>query len=511
MSGHRNFLSLLASPPAESVVVGPVILVSGQSHHHSASRTGHLVQMGWSYSLLLRGDCLSAVTVAWGESLPQTGRGPALRALIIKAGNSTIFWAVVGAELDFLALYLSLLVPWLAEGLVAVVIVAVYSCYVIPLDWEYQIISLALVGGAVDSWRFDHPEKKRLRSLIWMVKVLVLSWPYIVYTHVFKLVINTVPQWYQAIITLRQSFICWSKLTVLANESYSVGAAAKSAAGIETPRTTLEPTHAPIAWFFVGTRPPFTWVLFAYPAIGILCVMVARAGQPSGWSVSKVADSLNPARATTMRLRPQVGSDNLSTLEAAIMATVPTPVTPEIRLVNGQAVTTSLALANYFNKRHDDVIRKIRTLDCSLEFNARNFAAVEYTDTKGEKRIAYQLTRDGFFFVAMGFTGRRAAEFKERYIAAFNAMERQGHARYLAAPDANALAHSVSEARDFYQMIRMHWESEIYPSLKAVKSPLAYELYDRFEWMSYLLIAIAHQVESHQTAQVVQGGQHEKA
>ena len=40
------------------------------------------------------------------------------------------------------------------------------------------------------------------------------------------------------------------------------------------------------------------------------------------------------------------------------MATVPTPVTPEIRLVNGQAVTTSLALANYFNKRHDDVIRK---------------------------------------------------------------------------------------------------------------------------------------------------------
>lgn len=193
------------------------------------------------------------------------------------------------------------------------------------------------------------------------------------------------------------------------------------------------------------------------------------------------------------------------------MATVPTPVTPEIRLVNGQAVTTSLALANYFNKRHDDVIRKIRSLDCSLEFVARNFTAISYTDELSRKKPCYQLTRDGFFFVAMGFTGRRAAEFKERYIAAFNAMERQGHACYLAAPDANVLAHSVSEARDFYQMIRMHWESEIYPSLKAVKSPLAYELYDRFEWMSYLLIAIAHQVESHQTAQVVQGGLHEKA
>ncbi|MGB6188921.1 MAG: Rha family transcriptional regulator [Aeromonas molluscorum] len=305
-------------------------------------------------------------------------------------------------------------------------------------------------------------------------------------------------------------------LDVVRPQGYAVGAAAKSAAGIETPRTTLEPTHAPIAWFFVGTRPPFTWVLFAYPAIGILCVMVARAGQPSGWSVSKVADSLNPARATTMRLRPQVGSDNLSTLEAAIMATVPTPVTPEIRLVNGQAVTTSLALANYFNKRHDNVIAKIHSLDCSPEFRLLNFKETVYDrgNPSGGASIptpCYQLTRDGFCFIAMGFTGRRAAEFKERYIAAFNAMERQGHARYLAAPDANVLAHSVSEARDFYQMIRMHWESEIYPSLKAVQSPLAYELYDRFEWMSYLLIAIAHQVESHQTAQVVQGGQHEKA
>ncbi|MFQ2027284.1 Rha family transcriptional regulator [Aeromonas veronii] len=300
-------------------------------------------------------------------------------------------------------------------------------------------------------------------------------------------------------------------LDVVRPQGYAVGAAAKSAAGICTPKQTVEPTHA-LAWFFVGARSPFTWVLLAYPAIGIYSVMVARAGQPSGWPVlSMVAGSANPVRATTMRFAPQVGSDNLSTIEAAIMATVPTPVTPEIRLVNGQAVTTSLALANYFNKRHDDVIRKIRSLDCSLEFVARNFTAISYTDELSRKKPCYQLTRDGFFFVAMGFTGRRAAEFKERYIAAFNAMERQGHACYLAAPDANVLAHSVSEARDFYQMIRMHWESEIYPSLKAVKSPLAYELYDRFEWMSYLLIAIAHQVESHQTAQVVQGGLHEKA
>ncbi len=193
------------------------------------------------------------------------------------------------------------------------------------------------------------------------------------------------------------------------------------------------------------------------------------------------------------------------------MATVPTPVTPVIQVIDGQAVTTSLDLAAYFGKQHKNVIAKIETLECSPEFTELNFKLSTYTDPTGRECPCYLLTRDGFCFIAMGFTGRRASEFKERYIAAFNAMERQGHARYLAAPDANALAHSVSEARAFYKMIRMHWESEIYPSLKAVKSPLAYELYDRFEWMSYLLIAIAHQVESHQTAQVVQGGQHEKA
>lgn len=310
---------------------------------------------------------------------------------------------------------------------------------------------------------------------------------------------------------LRAFTLVACELTLLANESYSVGAAAKSAAGICTPSSHLELTHA-LAWFFVSNRPPFFGVLFAYPAIGILSVMVARAGQPSGWPVSSgCAGSANPVRATTMRFAPLVGSDNLSHPEAAIMATVPTPVTPVIQVIDGQAVTTSLDLAAYFGKQHKNVTAKIETLECSPEFTELNFKLSTYTDPTGRECPCYLLTRDGFCFIAMGFTGRRASEFKERYIAAFNAMERQGHARYLAAPDANALAHSVSEARAFYKMIRMHWESEIYPSLKAVKSPLAYELYDRFEWMSYLLIAIAHQVESHQTAQVVQGGQHEKA
>ncbi|WP_434801549.1 Rha family transcriptional regulator [Serratia symbiotica] len=47
----------------------------------------------------------------------------------------------------------------------------------------------------------------------------------------------------------------------------------------------------------------------------------------------------------------------------------------------------------------------------------------EYTDAIGRKLPCYQITRDGFAFLTMGFTGQRAAQFKEAYITAFNQME----------------------------------------------------------------------------------------
>ncbi|WP_249411562.1 Rha family transcriptional regulator [Marinomonas sp. A3A] len=39
----------------------------------------------------------------------------------------------------------------------------------------------------------------------------------------------------------------------------------------------------------------------------------------------------------------------------------------------------------------------------------------------------YRITRDGFVFLAMGFTGTKAAQFKEAYINALNQMEKQLH------------------------------------------------------------------------------------
>lgn len=96
-----------------------------------------------------------------------------------------------------------------------------------------------------------------------------------------------------------------------------------------------------------------------------------------------------------------------------------------VAVYDGQPCTTSLKIAEVFGKAHRSVLGIIRNLEIPDDFNRHNFVLVEYTDAKGEKRPAYQITRDGFTLLAMGFTGKKAMEFKIAYIQAFNAMERQ--------------------------------------------------------------------------------------
>ena len=95
---------------------------------------------------------------------------------------------------------------------------------------------------------------------------------------------------------------------------------------------------------------------------------------------------------------------------------------------SGNPVTTSKLVAEKFNKNHYDVLKAIRNLDCSEDFQKRNFAVLLETrklPNGGVKEYPYYImTRDGFSFLAMGFTGKKAAEFKEDFIDAFNYMER---------------------------------------------------------------------------------------
>ncbi|EHW7203577.1 TPA: peptidase [Escherichia coli] len=208
-------------------------------------------------------------------------------------------------------------------------------------------------------------------------------------------------------------------------------------------------------------------------------IMVGRTGPTSVGPGSVVSGNANPVRLTTSVIGVPCGefSKKLTT-GAVTMTTLPTLSQPEIAIVDGQAVTSSLAVADFFSKRHDDVLKKIRILDCSPEFCARNFAEtsilVRQPNGGTRKLPCYQITRDGFAFLAMGFTGKRAAQFKEAYINAFNQMEKQ-----LSKPSVPSdVAHNASVLCSYISSIHQVWLQQLYPMLAKAESPLAVSLYD---------------------------------
>ncbi|EFM2190370.1 TPA: Rha family transcriptional regulator [Escherichia coli] len=216
-------------------------------------------------------------------------------------------------------------------------------------------------------------------------------------------------------------------------------------------------------------------------------IMVGRTGPTSVGPGSVVSGNANPVRLTTSVIGVPCGefSKKLTT-GAVTMTTLPTLSQPEIAIVDGQAVTSSLAVADFFSKRHDDVLKKIRILDCSPEFCARNFAEtsilVRQPNGGTRKLPCYQITRDGFAFLAMGFTGKRAAQFKEAYINAFNQMEKQ-----LSKPSVPSdVAHNASVLCSYISSIHQVWLQQLYPMLEKAESPLAVSLYDRINDAAFL-------------------------
>ena len=91
---------------------------------------------------------------------------------------------------------------------------------------------------------------------------------------------------------------------------------------------------------------------------------------------------------------------------------------------NGELITTSKVIADTFGKAHRNITRDILNLDCSEEFKILNFVRSTYTSPQNKVLKCFNVTRDGFAFLCMGFTGKKAAAWKEKYIEAFNLMEK---------------------------------------------------------------------------------------
>ena len=90
-----------------------------------------------------------------------------------------------------------------------------------------------------------------------------------------------------------------------------------------------------------------------------------------------------------------------------------------------QAVTTSLQIAENFEKKHQHVLRDIDALKQDVSNFGQMFIESNQPDSYGRDRRIYYMNRDGFSLLAMGFTGKKALQFKLKYIDAFNQMEKQ--------------------------------------------------------------------------------------
>ena len=114
-----------------------------------------------------------------------------------------------------------------------------------------------------------------------------------------------------------------------------------------------------------------------------------------------------------------------------------------LKEVNGEVTANSRDIAERFEKRHDHVMRDINKIidDLGSPQNwGHLFIKTEYINEQNKQTYdSYNMSRDGFSLLAMGFTGKKALEWKLKYIDAFNKMEQAIH-KSLNSKDAAILA-----------------------------------------------------------------------
>jgi len=122
---------------------------------------------------------------------------------------------------------------------------------------------------------------------------------------------------------------------------------------------------------------------------------------------------------------PELMAKILHALPPALEDPEPEPVDDPVVRIDGMRVFTNTRdVAAYFRKRHADVLRAWENLSCSPSFRERNYAFCPYrVEGRSREYPSYDMTKDGMTRLVFSFTGEKAGEFQERYIARFNEME----------------------------------------------------------------------------------------
>jgi Rha family phage regulatory protein len=98
-----------------------------------------------------------------------------------------------------------------------------------------------------------------------------------------------------------------------------------------------------------------------------------------------------------------------------------------VKNISGKLTVSSKQIADHFSVAggHRYILSVIRKLINELgDFGVKNYSLSSYISKQNKKLPCYEITRDGFTFLAMGLTGPKANQWKIKYIEAFNAMEK---------------------------------------------------------------------------------------
>ncbi|MEI8245821.1 MAG: Rha family transcriptional regulator [Lentisphaerota bacterium] len=137
----------------------------------------------------------------------------------------------------------------------------------------------------------------------------------------------------------------------------------------------------------------------------------------------------------------------MNTNTAAATSMLPAVFSNAVMLYNGKPQTTSLKVADIFGKQHKNVIQSIELMEMPSDFNTLNFQRISYHDNRNRLQKMYNMTKDGFTLLAMGFTGAKAMQFKIAYIEAFNKMEAELRQKPCAV--APSMIDAANDWRDF--------------------------------------------------------------
>jgi Rha family phage regulatory protein len=93
-----------------------------------------------------------------------------------------------------------------------------------------------------------------------------------------------------------------------------------------------------------------------------------------------------------------------------------------VEVQDGENLVNSRQVAYRFEKEHKNVLQNISEI-LAAEISATRFFHESTFKNRGKQYPIYNMNRDGFSLLAMGFTGKKALDWKLKFIKAFNEME----------------------------------------------------------------------------------------